>query len=122
MSDTIRNGAAWLADQLKASAGTAVEYRRGTASATATAVVGRSVFESQDQSGVSETWEARDYIFRTADFPHSEPKRGDRIVETLAGVSVVFEVVSPRGVPLFHHGDPFHSTIRVHTKRVGVTQ
>jgi hypothetical protein len=24
-------------------------------------------------------------------------------------------------VPLYHHGDPFHSTIRVHTKRVGVT-
>jgi hypothetical protein len=121
MADVIRSGAAWLADQLAASAGATVEYRRGANVATITAVVGRSVFESQDQSGVSESWESRDYIIKTADFPHSEPLRGDRIVETLGSDSIVFEVVSPRGVPLFHHGDPFHSTIRVHTKRVGVT-
>lgn len=120
MADVIRSGAAWLADQLKASAGATVEYRRGNATATATAVVGRSVFESQDQSGVSETWESRDYIFKAADFPHSEPMRGDKIVETLGGLSIAFEVVSPRGVPLFHNGDPFHQTIRVHTKRVGI--
>lgn len=120
MADLIRSGAAWLADQLKSNAGASVEYRRGNATATVTAVVGRSVFESQDQSGVSETWESRDYIIKAIDFPHSEPLRGDRIVETLDGVSVVFEVVSPRGVPLFHHGDPFHQTIRVHTSRVGV--
>lgn len=120
MADVIRSGAAWLADQLKANAGATVEYRRGAASANVTAVVGRSVFESQDQSGVTESWESRDYIIKTADFPHAEPMRGDRIVETLGEQAIAFEVVSPRGVPLFHHGDPFHSTIRVHTKRVGV--
>ncbi len=119
MADAIRTGAAWLADQLKASAGAAVEYKRGNSAATVVAVVGKSVFESQDQSGVSETWESRDYIFKTTDFPHGEPARGDRITETLGGIANVFEVVAPRGVPLFHHGDPFHTTIRVHTKRIG---
>lgn len=119
MADAIRSGVAWLATQLQAHAGSEVEYRRGNATETVTAVVGRSVFESQDSSGVTEAWEARDYIVKTTEFPHSEPIRGDRIVETVGGVETVFEVVAPRGVPLFHYGDSFHQTIRVHTKRIG---
>ena len=117
MSDMVRSGAAWLAGKLKSSAGTHVLYSRGAATQTITATVAKSVFESSDSRGVVESWESRDFIFPLADLPFGEPQRGDRISEMLGGVAVIFEVVTPRGVPLFH-ADAFHQTVRVHTKRV----
>lgn len=118
MSDLLRNGAAFLAGQLKAHAGTSVTITRGNQSATVVATIGRSVFEAADANGVVEAWESRDYLLPAADLPFGEPQRFDRITETMGGSQCVYEVASPRGVPLFHYADAFQEIVRIHTKRI----
>ena len=117
MADMLSDGAAWMADQLAASASLTVAYKRGVNSSQFVATIGKSMFESSGQNGVTEQWESRDYIVKTADLPYGEPLRGDVIVEDIGGVSVFYEVTAPRGVPLFHYGDAFQNLVRVHTKR-----
>jgi len=118
VADLIRSGASWLTDQLKAAAGTTIAYVRGGSTATLTATVGRSMFESQLQGGVVEQWESRDFIIKTDELPYGEPQRGDKIYEQFGTVSNVYEVTTPRGVPLFHYADAFQSCVRVHCKRI----
>ena len=117
MADMLSDGAAWMADQLAASASLTVAYKRGANSSQFLATIGKSMFESSGQNGVTEQWESRDYIVKTADLPYGEPLRGDLIIEDIGGVSVFYEVTAPRGVPLFHYGDAFQNLVRVHTKR-----
>lgn len=118
MADLLADGASWLASQLKASAGRTVTYRRSGEEAEVTATIGSSRFEAQNQSGVNEQWESRDYLITTADLPFGEPERGDRIVENHEGELVEYECSSPRGVPEWHYGDAFRSIVRVHTTQV----
>jgi hypothetical protein len=122
MADMLSAGAAWLADQFAASASLTVAYKRGANSSQFVATIGKSMFESSGQNGVTEQWESRDYIVKTADLPYGEPLRGDMIVEDIGGVSVFYEVAAPRGVPLFHYGDAFQHLVRVHTKRADKDQ
>jgi hypothetical protein len=122
MADMLSAGAAWLADQFAASASLTVAYKRGANSSQFVATIGKSMFESGGQNGVTEQWESRDYIVKTADLPYGEPLRGDMIVEDIGGVSVFYEVAAPRGVPLFHYGDAFQHLVRVHTKRTDKDQ
>jgi len=122
MADMLSAGAAWLADQFAASASLTVAYKRGANSSQFLATIGKSMFESSGQNGVTEQWESRDYIVKTADLPYGEPLRGDMIVEDIGGVSVFYEVAAPRGVPLFHYGDAFQHLVRVHTKRADKDQ
>ena len=117
MADMLSDGAAWMADQLAASASLTVAYKRGVNSSQFLATIGKSVFESSGQNGVTEQWESRDYIVKTADLPYGQPQRGDLIVEELGGASIFYEVTAPRGVPLFHYGDAFQNLVRVHTKQ-----
>lgn len=117
MADMLSDGAAWMADQLAASASLTVAFKRGVNSSQFLATIGKSMFESSGQNGVTEQWESRDYIVKTADLPYGEPLRGDLIIEDIGGVSVFYEVSAPRGVPLFHYGDAFQNLVRVHTKR-----
>lgn len=118
MADMIRDGAAHLADTLKLVASQSVTITRGEQTATVSATVGRSVFESQDTSGIVETWESRDFILITGDLPFGEPQRGDTVVETIDGTACTYEVTAPRGTPLFHYADAFQQSVRIHTKRV----
>jgi len=122
MADMLSAGAAWLADQFAASASLTVAYKRGVNSSQFVATIGKSMFESSGQNGVTEQWESRDYIVKTADLPYGEPLRGDLIIEDIGGVSVFYEVTAPRGVPLFHYGDAFQQLVRVHTKRTDKDQ
>jgi hypothetical protein len=118
MPDMLAAGSAWLTSQLNAAAGTTVTYRRGSDEAEITATIGRSDFESQDQNGVIENWEARDYLVPTGNLPFGEPLRGDVIVEASGGLELEYEVAAPRGVPVFRYGDAFRSIVRIHTKQV----
>lgn len=123
VADLLAAGASWLAGQLKTAAGRAVTYSRNGNDATITATIGRSQFESQNQSGVIENWESRDYLLPAEDLPFGEPRRGDELLEEIGGELLVFEVAAPRGVPVFHFGDAFRSIVRIHTKAIetGVT-
>jgi len=115
MSDLLASGAAWLAAQLSAGASRSVRYSRGADYGTVNATIGTSRFESQGTSGVIEQWESRDFVIKAGTLPFGEPLRHDKIVETVNGVDVTYEVTSPRGVPVFHYGDAFRQTVRVHT-------
>ena len=115
MSDLLASGASWLAGQLSASASRSVRYYRGTNYGAINAAVGTSRFESQGTSGVLEMWESRDFVIKAGTLPFGDPLRHDKIVETVNGVDVTYEVTSPRGVPVFHYGDAFRQTVRVHT-------
>jgi hypothetical protein len=115
MADLLASGAAWLASQLAAGASRSVRYWRGSNSAMVQATVGTSRFESQGTSGILETWESRDFVMKAGTLPFGEPARHDRIIETVNGVEITYEVTSPRGVPVFHWGDAFRQTLRVHT-------
>jgi hypothetical protein len=64
---------------------------------------------------VIEQWESRDFVIKAGTLPFGEPLRHDKIIDTLNGVDVTYEVTSPRGVPVFHYGDAFRQTVRVHT-------
>ena len=115
MSDMLASGASWLAGQLAAGASSSVRYYRGADYGVVLATIGTSRFESQGTSGVVEQWESRDFVIKAGTLPFGEPVRHDKIVETVNGVDVTYEVTSPRGVPVFHHGDAFRQTVRVHT-------
>jgi len=115
MSDLLASGASWLAGQLSASASRSVRYSRGADYGTVSATIGTSRFESQGTSGVIEQWESRDFIIKSGTLPFGEPLRHDRIIDTINGVDITYEVTSPRGVPVFHYGDAFRTTVRVHT-------
>lgn len=114
MADMLADGAAWLAGRLKAAAGRTVTYQRGVAATDVTATIGASRFESQNQSGVLEVWESRDYLIQVADLPYGDPQRGDIIVETVGDEVATYEVSSPRGIPVYHT-DAFRTLARVHT-------
>lgn len=119
----LSSGAAWLAAQLKSAAGTTITYRRGGSEAELTATIGDSAFEAANQAGVVERWESRDYLITRDDLPFGDPERGDEIIEADGESEVVYEVVTPRGVPLWHFGDAFRQIVRVHTIQIetGVT-
>jgi len=114
MSDLLANGAAWLADHLAASSSKPVRFYRGTNYGIVNATIGRSTFESQNENGIIENWESRDFIISTPSLPFGEPQRADYIVETIDGIDISYEITAPRGVPLFHYGDAFRKTVRVH--------
>lgn len=118
MADMLRTGAAWLAGQLKASAGTLCAYKRGSNTAQFTASISRSTFEAQGAGGVVESWESRDYLAKTDELPYGIPQRGDIVIEELDGVATFYEVTSPRGVPVYHWADAWQTVIRIHTKQV----
>jgi hypothetical protein len=115
MSDLLASGAAWLAGQLSAGASRSVRYSRGGDYGTVSATIGTSRFESQGTSGVIEQWESRDFVIKAGTLPFGEPLRHDKIIDTINGVDITYEVTSPRGVPVFHYGDAFRQTVRVHT-------
>jgi len=115
MPDMLASGASWLAGQLAAGASRSVRYSRGADFGTVLATIGTSRFESQGTSGVIEQWESRDFIIKAGTLPFGEPLRHDKIVDTINGVDITYEVTSPRGVPVFHYGDAFRTTVRVHT-------
>lgn len=115
MADLLASGAAWLTARLKAAAGTTVTYTRAGESAEVVATIGRSEFETANQSGIIERWESRDFLISTEDLPFGIPLRGDEIIEVRGGDIVSYEVSSPRGVPEWHYGDAFRSIVRVHT-------
>ena len=118
MGDMLEDGSLWLADRLAESVSRTVGYRRGANSSTVAATIGRSSFESVNSSGVAESWESRDFIVLTSAMPYGEPQRGDIVIDEIGGVETLYQVTSPRGVPVFRWGDAFQKTIRIHTKQL----
>ena len=128
MPDLLQTGSTWLEDQRHQHMTRPVVYLRGTDSVQLNATVGKTVFEQEDQFGVIQRTESRDYLVRAAELvfvagEQSLPQVGDRIREPSGTGALVYEVMAPSGgggEPPFRFSDPERITLRIHTKFVGL--
>ena len=67
MTDLLQTGSDWLADQLKAHASRSVNYSRGAESIQVDATIGKTEFEIEDDAGVVQRIESRDFLIHAAD-------------------------------------------------------
>ena len=123
MADLLEQSSAWLDGQRRKHLAKPVTYCRGQAEVQVPATVGRTTFEIDSGTGVSERFEARDFIITAADLVLGgavvTPERGDRIKETVGGETLVYEVVGPGQEPCWRWSALYRLAIRVHTKQVG---
>lgn len=111
-------GAEWHSREQRKWVAGWVSYQRGNVTHPVRATPDRSLWETQDQNGLVERWESRDFIISAIDLPFDPPERGDRIIETTAGGAVLtYEVLAPRGERVWKW-DSFRTAMRIHTKLV----
>jgi hypothetical protein len=122
MADMLSDAAAWLADQRRAFMSKTVTYQRGQEEVDLPATVGQTVFRITDDYGASIRHVTRDFLIAADDLvlggAATEPKRGDRIRETIGGITFVHEVMGVGGEPEWRYSDPFRGTYRIHTKQI----
>lgn len=124
----LQDGQALINRTLAADAGVSVVYSRTvngvTTSVTLTAWVGRTLFAgSNEANGARVEWGERDYLIPVSSLMLGGiltlPARNtDRITETIGGVAVVFELMTPTGEPVWRYSDQYRTLYRVHCKRV----
>jgi len=124
MSDLLQQGSRWLEDRRHEHLTRSVTYLRGVNSVTLQATIGKTVFDQQDQLGVVQRTESRDFLVRAVDLVFvggkTLPQQGDRIVESGEAPSLLYEVVSIGAEPPFRFSDPERQTLRIHTKFIGL--
>jgi hypothetical protein len=123
MPDLLREGQAWLADQLHEHAASEVVYHRGTDEVTVRATIGRTLLKLDDGlGGVRMEWTDRDYLIRAADLAlggnPAQPQRGDQIREVAGAQTLVYEVLAPGNEPPWRWADPHRQMYRIHAKHV----
>jgi len=122
--DLLKTGSTWLEDQRHQHMTRPVTYFRGAGSVTLQATIGKTIFDQQDQFGVVQRTESRDFLVRAVDLVFAGvqtlPQQGDRIVESDGAPSLLYEVVSIGSEPPFRFSDPERATLRIHTKFIGL--
>lgn len=115
----------WLNGMLGVAAGIAISYTRGATTIPITAEsgsawVGRIAFSSNREGMARIEWGDRDYLLlASAIASFGEPAEGDRIAETVNGVSCVYEVMRPdTGDPAWRWSDVEQTVLRLHVKQV----
>lgn len=124
MADLLQESSQWLEDNRDEKRTIEVDYSRDAAVISdIAATVGRTEFEIVNEFGIVERWESRDYLILTGDLDFGSgavlPERGDEVRETVGSAVFVYEVMSPAGQNFYRYSDPFHQTLRIHTKQVG---
>lgn len=121
MADLLKTGSDWLAAQMKAHASQSVIYSRGGSTVVILALPGRTEFEQEDAGGVQTSFHTRDFIVDAADLVLNlvaiVPQRGDRITDPDGHI---YEVLPDRGQPTHGDANPYHTRLRIHTKRIAV--
>lgn len=115
--------ASFLATKQQQAYGRTITYARGAETATLTAWLGTSFFaRSTEDPGASLVTSERDYMIAAADLviggSQTVPQSGDRILETVDGEELIFEILVTAGEPGWRYSDQTRQIIRVHTKRV----
>ena len=123
MTDMLKDGTAWLADQRRAFMTRTVIYERGNDSVDLPATAGQTDFNLTDDYGAAIRYVSRDFLITVTDLvingSVTEPKRGDRIRETVGDVTYVHEVMGPGAFePDWRYSDPHRTTYRIHTKQI----
>lgn len=113
----LSNAAQWLADTLKATEGVSITYTRGAASATITAVQGRTAGEHLDTDGIVHKYESHDWLIAASDLVLSgssaTPARGD----VIAYGGRTYQVEPIPGQDVFAYTDEHRTAMRIHTKQ-----
>jgi len=123
MADLLANAATWLAQQRTKHLSQPVLYRRDSDSVTVFATIGKTEFEIDDDYGVVQRIESRDFLILTADLVlagvFSLPQRGDIIEEMSGSETLQYEVTAPGKEPCWRYSDLHRQTLRIHTKFMG---
>ncbi len=119
MGDLLRQGSQWLEQQRRAHCSSPVTYRRGATELVINATIGRSEYEVEDDYGVRLMVQVADFLILAEEFTptFTEPQVGDKIVSD----SQVYEVMSLSGQGHYRWSDPYHTTLRIHSKEVHST-
>lgn len=121
--DLLARGLDWLSAKLKTKASRTVIYRRGAASVTLAAVLGRTRIDVEDAEGVTVRSYVRDFLLRADDLrlggDRILPQPGDRIEEAADDGTYIHEVLPLAGGDCWRWSDPHRTIIRVHTRQVG---
>lgn len=122
MTDLLQAASDWLQDKQRRHASKTVVYKSGADSVEVNAVVGRTEFETADESGFVTKYIARDFLIPVAELVLGgtavTPGRGDRVRETQGTQVFVHEVMAPGENPEWRYADPYRRTFRIHTKQV----
>jgi hypothetical protein len=116
-------GSDWLMDQQKAHNSSPILYARGSDAVNVRAVIDGTDWGVDSGAGMVVQETSRDYIIQVADLVlptagQIVPQRGDKITETIAGQSLIYEVLAPAGQQVWRWGDDFGKTYQIHTKKV----
>ena len=122
--DLLRRGLEWLERERAKYASQKVRYRRGTEEAEVRATVGKTVFEIQNDYGVAERTETRDFLVLARELvlggAVTTPQRGDQVRERQGSQVFIYEVMAPGKEPEWRYSDLYRHTLRIHTRQVGV--
>lgn len=124
MSDMLKAGTQWLADQLLTHASGSVDYwRTDRDPMPLKATTGRTLFKVEEEGLQKVVWTDKDFLFRSADLAHIgilEPRSGDRIREVVTvgnrTIERIYLVAAPGGEQPYRNADGRDVIIRVHTK------
>ena len=123
MADLLANAATWLAQQRTKHLTQQVVYRRETHNVTVTATIGKTEFEVDDEFGVVQRIESRDFLILASDLILDEnvtlPERGDIIEEQAGTQTLQYDVTAPGNEPCWRYSDLYRQTLRIHAKLMG---
>lgn len=121
MTNMIKAGLTWLADQKKEHCTENVLYVRGATELLVAAEIGRSELEITDMT-TGETrvvHSDRDFIINAADIAAIVPPVvGDVIEQTIGAILYYYEVCAPAGGNPWTWVNPHETRMRIHTKLV----
>ena len=114
MADLLQKGAGWLEQMRTEHCSSPVEYHRGADTRGVRATFGSTRRESADESGLVIESRTRDFLILAAELGIL-PEPGDLI----AVGGRLHEVMNLPGEGCWRWSDPYHQTLRIHTKDVG---
>lgn len=126
MSDMLKDGLAWLTQQLKDHASQTVVYVRGYDSVEIQATFGQKLLKIDNGfGGIRLQWTDCDFLLPAADlyFSYGDPiipHRGDLIYLTIGEQTQTFEVFPFGNEAPWRFSDPNQSMIRVHAKLIEI--
>lgn len=122
MNDIMKSSSEWLADFRKENASRMVSYGRGSKSVSVAATIGNTVHTSQNDIGLTEVWQSRDYLIFAAeliiDGSIITPTREDKITDIDDQGNPVVYKVFPDGEDCYRFSDKYGKTLRIYTKRI----
>jgi hypothetical protein len=84
------------------------------------ATVGQTMFQLDDGAGAVIVTQSRDYLIDAAELAIADqriiPIKGDRLIESVNGATLTYEVMGPGDEPVWRWADVYHRTLRIHTK------